>query len=120
MWRPTRLEGFDPRKQSWAAGALAAIETFAGAILGLSALLGAFTITSLLIEGRQTHPPHLTLVEGLYLSLGLGVAGGCLLWAGLSLMLGWQTAWRTQVIHALTLVGIATLAVSILTFYLRG
>jgi hypothetical protein len=99
---PTPRDGFDPKKQSWGAGAIAALETFVGGGLALAAGLGTLMTVSMLFEGRTAHG-RLSPLQGLFLSLGLGAVGIGFLWAGLSLMFGWRTTWRSQALPVATL-----------------
>ncbi len=100
---PVRKDGFDPMKQSWLEGAISAVETFAGGVTALVAGFCTYVTISMLRGGRVAHPGQLTPLEGLGLSLGLGAMGASFLWAGLSLMFGWQTTWRTQAVPVVTL-----------------
>ena len=101
---PVRREGFDPKKQSWVEGAIAALETVAGGVLALVALLGVFATGSMLLERTGHHHGRLSPMEGLFISIGLGAMGVGFLWAGFSLMFGWKTTWRSQALPAATLI----------------
>jgi hypothetical protein len=85
------------------------METFVGGVLALIAGLGTIATVSMLLEGRPTHPVRLSPMQGLFLSLGLGVISVGFLWAGLSLMFGWRRTWRTQVLPVATLLLTAAL-----------
>jgi hypothetical protein len=90
---------FDPRKQSWAMGALSAVETFAGLILVVPLLVSLAAVAywlSLSPEGRKLHHfHHVTGWDFLMVVTSTALAAP-LLWAGLSLMFGWRTRYRAQ------------------------
>ena len=101
---PVRRDGFDPRKQSWLAGAIAALEACAGAVLALMATFGTIVTTSILFEGSLRHHHYRqSAVHSLLMSLGLGALGIGFLWSGVSLMFGWKTTWRSQAVPVATL-----------------
>jgi hypothetical protein len=104
---------FDPRKQHWAAGALAAVEAFAGAVLALpfvaSVVFGIGWLFSSR-SGRARHHFHHVNAWVLFKLGACTLLAAALLWAGLALMFGWRSRYRAH--GALALVVVATIAVS--------
>jgi hypothetical protein len=102
-------EPFDARKQSWAAGALAAIEAFAGAVMALPfALSVAFCVSWLFMGTYQRQSYHFHHVSiWLFWKLGAcSMLSGALLWAGLALMFGWPSRYRAHGALALVSLGL--------------
>lgn len=101
---------FDPREQSWSAGALAAAETVAGGILAIPLLGTAVTcvwFVCLSPGQRQTH--HIHHISGwLFYKVGVcSVMAAALLWAGLALMFGWRSRYRAHGVLAVVVVALA-------------
>ena len=100
---------FDPRRQSWAAGAIAAIEAFSGAVLAVPFLASvAFAVHWVLVSpGRrsQYHFHYVTLWTVAQLAT-ITWLSAALLWAGLSLMFGWRTRYRAQGVLGTTLLAV--------------
>jgi hypothetical protein len=116
---------FDPRRQSWAAGALSAIEAFTGALLALPGLSSvAFVCYWLLLSpsGRESHHFHAVTPKSLLSLAACSVLAASLLWAGLSLMFGGRSRYRAHgvlglvVVAELLLYGALWLARSALAF----
>lgn len=96
-------------RQSWLTGAVAAIEACVGGVLALMAIVGTFATTSILVEKSPSHHHgRLSAMQGLVTSLGIGLLSLGFLWAGLSLMFGWQTTWRSQLVPVASLILIAS------------
>lgn len=97
---------FDPRKQSWAVAALAALETIAGAIFAIPFLIsvgGAVWWLSMNAEARSHHHFHGANVWSVFTVACSTALAATLLWAGLSLMFGWRTRYRAHGALALTI-----------------
>lgn len=114
-------EPFDPRRQSWAAGALAAIEAFAGAIMALPfALSVAFGVGWLFMGTYQRQSYHFHSVN--IWSIGKLVActllSAALLWAGLGLMFGWRSRYRAHGVLALVALGLFAARWALAAFWL--
>jgi hypothetical protein len=102
---------FDPRKQSWAAGALAATEVFVGALFALPlALAVAFGIGWLFMRPyqRQIHHLHNVTVWTLWQMTACTLLAAALLWAGLALLFGWRSRYRAHGALALVLLTVVT------------
>jgi hypothetical protein len=97
---------FDPRKQSWGAGALAAVEAFIGGMIALPLLATAAEGVWLLCMSpgqRQAHHFHRVNVWMFYQLGACGFLAAAFLWAGLALMFGWRSRYRAQGVLALVM-----------------
>lgn len=113
---------FDPRRQSWVLGALAALETIAGAIFAVPLLIsiaGAAWWLSMSAEARGHHHFHVVNVWSLIMVACSTVLAAALLWAGLSLMFGWRARYRAHGALALTTLLVAV-ARAVLTAWFRN
>lgn len=113
-------EPFDPRRQSWAAGALAAVEAFAGAIMALPlVLLAALCMGSVFVGPYQRQSYHFHHLS-IWLVWKVGawtLLSAALLWAGLALMYGWRSRYRAHGVLALVLVGLIATHWALTTFW---
>jgi hypothetical protein len=97
---------FDPRRQSWLAGAMSALEAFAGVLFGLPLLVSiAFAVSwfSMGTYQKEHHRQHVTV----WAFAGVGACSllsAAFLWAGLALMFGWRSRYRAHGALALVLV----------------
>jgi hypothetical protein len=100
---------FDPRKQSWVAGALSAIEAFAGAVLALPFVASvAFSIVWLTRseQDRLSSAHHQANVWIFYGIAECTLLSAALLWAGLALMFGRPSRYRAHGVLALVLLAL--------------
>lgn len=103
---------FDPRKQSWVAGALSAVEAVVGALLALPmAVSVAFALSwlSMGTERREHQRQYVTV----WAVAEVGVCtllSAAFLWAGLALMFGWRSRYRAHGVLALVLVVLSSSA----------
>jgi magnesium-transporting ATPase (P-type) len=89
---------FDPRKQSWVAGALSAIEAFVGAMFALPMAVSIAWAISWFSMGtyQREHQREFVTVNAVAVVGAFTLLSAAFLWAGLALMFGWRSRYRAH------------------------
>ena len=97
---------FDPRTQSWVAGAFSAIEAFVGGLFALPMAVSiAWAISCVSMgEYQREHQRQFVTPAALTAVGAFTLLSAAFLWAGFALMFGWRSRYRAHGALALVIV----------------